>query len=84
MIKKFSGSVTAPVDMMAAAKASLAEFPGAFEDLMEQTKGAPPTADQLCTFVDGCRQAKFVADTNDIMPSVSMQIAGSVDPKSLN
>lgn len=52
------GSVTPPADMLAAARNSLEEFPGAFEDLMEQTGGRVPTADELCAMVDACRQAQ--------------------------
>lgn len=58
MIKHFAGKVAPPTDMMAAAKASLAEFPNAFEDLLEQTGGRTPTADELCAMVDACRQAR--------------------------
>lgn len=61
MIKQFAGKVTAPKDMMAAARSSLEEFPGAFDDLMLQTGGKAPTADQLCAVVDGCRQAKVAS-----------------------
>lgn len=50
-----SGTFTPPADMMAAARQSLSE--GAFADLMEQTGGRPPTPDELCKMVDGCRQA---------------------------
>ncbi len=56
MIKYFAGSVKPPQDMVAAARASLSEK--AFQDLMEQTKGAAPTPDELCKMVDACRQAK--------------------------
>lgn len=58
MIKHFAGKVAPPTDMMSAAKASLEQFPHAFEDLMQQTKGAAPTPDELCKMVDACRQAQ--------------------------
>jgi hypothetical protein len=53
---QFAGKVTAPPDMIAAAKASLSEQ--AFKDLMDQTGGNAPTPDELCKMVDACRQAQ--------------------------
>lgn len=55
MNKNLVGTVTPPPDMMEAAKKSLPEQ--AFQDLMEQTQGQPPTPEQLCKMADACRQA---------------------------
>lgn len=54
-ILTLAGTVKPPADMMEAARKSLSDQ--AFADLMEQTDGKPPTPDQLCKMVDGCRQA---------------------------
>jgi hypothetical protein len=59
--KLFVGRVTPPADMLKAARDSLAEFPNAFEDLMQQTGGRAPTPDELCKMADGCRAARAVA-----------------------
>lgn len=53
--KQFAGTVIPPADMMEAARLSLSEQ--AFNDLMEQTGGKPPTPEQLCKMADACRQA---------------------------
>jgi hypothetical protein len=59
--KLFVGRVTPPADMLKAARDSLAEFPNAFEDLMQQTGGRAPTPDELCKMIDGCRAARASA-----------------------
>ena len=53
----FAGKVKPPHDMIDAARKSLAQYPSAFEDLMEQTGGKEPTPEELCAMVDACRQA---------------------------
>lgn len=53
---QFAGKVTAPTDMIEAARKSLPEQ--AFKDLMDQTGGIAPTPDELCKMVDACRQAQ--------------------------
>jgi len=58
LIKQFAGHVRPPKDMMDAARKSLAPYPSAFEDLMEQTGGREPTPEELCRMVDACRQAQ--------------------------
>jgi hypothetical protein len=50
MQKHFTGRVTNPPDMIEAARKSLT--PERFEELMRQTGGRPPTADELCAAVE--------------------------------
>lgn len=77
MIKQFAGTVTPPVDMMDAARKSLSEQ--AFKDLMEQTGGRAPTADELCAMVDSCRQAQaaYKAALDATLPALSSDIVGT-------
>lgn len=71
--KQFAGRVTAPTDMMDAAKKSLSEQ--AFKDLMEQTGGRAPTPDELCKMVDSCRQAS--ADHSAAMASMTFDVTAT-------
>lgn len=50
---QFAGTVTPPPDMIDAARKSLSAK--AFEELMAETGGAPPTPDQLCAKVEANR-----------------------------
>jgi hypothetical protein len=52
---KLAGTVQPPSDMVRAARDSLSAR--AFEDLMNQTGGAPPTPAQLCAAVELERQS---------------------------
>jgi len=54
--KHLVGKVTPPDDMMEAARNSLDAT--AFENLMLETQGKPPTPEQLCKKVDEVRLAR--------------------------
>jgi hypothetical protein len=66
MSHSFTGKVTPPADMMAAARASLS--PEGFEELMRETGGANPTPAQLCRIADREREQGIgVTESDDVV-----------------